>query len=101
MIKDLETNIEFEKVVNFLRSQGLDTNDIAKVVGGIPKEEPEKAPDVLYLCDGGACDPCDKENCHHTRDINHAINFKPFNTGAQYPYYMEIFKSNDQQTREE
>ena len=32
-------------------------------------------PTVAYLCDQKACEPCPKTECHHTTDINHAINF--------------------------
>lgn len=32
--------------------------------------------DILYLCDGEQCVDCSKKQglCHHTTDINHAVN---------------------------
>ena len=31
---------------------------------------------VLYLCDKEQCDKCNNEDCHHTPDIRHAVNFE-------------------------
>lgn len=31
---------------------------------------------IAYLCDGMACSECSGDLCHHTTDVNHAINFR-------------------------
>ena len=32
--------------------------------------------EVLYLCDRKACKVCKPEQCRHTTDVNHAVNFR-------------------------
>ena len=34
---------------------------------------------VAYLCDRLACSDCSGDDCHHTTDINHAVNFRSIN----------------------
>lgn len=36
----------------------------------------KSGPDVLYLCDEKACDPCNNMDCSHTSNVAHARNFK-------------------------
>lgn len=45
---------------------------------------------ILFLCDGEKCGP-DHEclECKHTKDINHARNFKRDDTGAFWEKYEE------------
>lgn len=31
---------------------------------------------IVYICDGLACANCPNDECHHTFDIEHAINYK-------------------------
>ena len=39
--------------------------------------------EVLYLCDRKACKVCKPEQCRHTTDVNHAVNFR-FSYGRAY-----------------
>ena len=39
--------------------------------------------EVLYLCDRKACKVCKPEQCRHTTDMNHAVNFR-FSYGRAY-----------------
>ena len=39
--------------------------------------------EVLYLCDRKACKVCNPEQCRHTTDVNHAVNFR-FSYGRAY-----------------
>lgn len=46
---------------------------------------------ILYLCDGEKCGPDhDCLECKHTKDINHARNFKRDDTGAFWEKYEEV-----------
>lgn len=31
---------------------------------------------IAYICDGLSCTDCPHEECHHTFDVEHAVNFK-------------------------
>ena len=31
---------------------------------------------IAYICDGLFCTDCPDEECHHTFDVEHAVNFK-------------------------
>lgn len=40
------------------------------------REELSRTPRVSYICDGRACDAdCYTAYCHHTEDVEHAVNF--------------------------
>ena len=38
--------------------------------------------EVIYICDGKRCDPCDYENCGYTTDIDHAAFFRKIEYGG-------------------
>ena len=58
-----------------------------------PPPMPEvKSPrkEILYLCDGTKCNPCNNIYCKHTTDIRHAINFSRFtNDGLDGHIFVE------------
>ena len=59
--------------------------------------EDEKPVSIVYLCDGKACENCNYQDCMHTHDIRHAVNFEAGKHNDRS--YMEIhyFTPNDYQ----
>lgn len=54
------------------------------------KVSDSKEPDILYRCDGKACgEVCPNPECKHTKDINHAVNFKRYDD-SQGTYFVEL-----------
>lgn len=80
---EIDTHYE-GKYPNFCSNCGLPMNE----------EAARRLNTVLYLCDGQNSE-CKKTNCgacHHTTDVNHAVNFQPIvnNDSGQNLGYMEI-----------
>lgn len=54
--------------------------------------------EILYLCDRHACsdiygdDPCPNPDCWYTKDICHAVNFKPMINKGELLGYIESSK---------
>jgi len=80
---EIDTHYE-GKYPNFCSNCGLPMNE----------EAARRLNNILYLCDGQNPE-CKKTNCgvcHHTTDVNHAVNFQPIvnNDSGQNLGYMEI-----------
>lgn len=45
----------------------------------VEKINEEKDPVILFECDRNACDICRNPECHHTFNIEHAVNFEHIN----------------------
>lgn len=52
--------------------------------------------DILYLCDRKACSHCTNDQCHHTQDITHAVNFKPVPCDDMDTYFEIIPETEGQ-----
>ena len=49
---------------------------IEKVVSNSDRSITLEDANIAYICDGLSCTDCPGEECHHTFDVEHAVNFK-------------------------
>lgn len=57
------------------KCNGENFEKMCRVADWIIQQSKKDKPDVLYECDGRACDRCGHSGCNHTADIRHAKNF--------------------------
>lgn len=90
-IDQLERRLKHLLKSNFIRSFD-EVNPITKEYKRDIREADAK---ILYLCDGEKCGPDHNcLDCHHTKDINHARNFKRDYAGTFWEKYEEVCVSN-------
>lgn len=81
-------NVALQKAIIALKS----TTYCMAAAAGAGYEVGRESKNVAYLCDGKKC-PEEKASCkkggpcHHTTDINHAINFGRMKCGENEKYY--------------